>query len=83
MSGHLLERLEAGVGLEGLPDRDAGLFAELVVPQAAGKQKNKIEMTPCIKSNLSRTPPSSPPQQRRGEKIADWSAATMLAGPGC
>ncbi len=43
MSEHLLERLEAGVGLEGLPDRDAALLAELVVVQAAGKQGNRID----------------------------------------
>ena len=32
--GHLLEVLEAGVDLEGLSDRDAGLLAEMVPPQA-------------------------------------------------
>ena len=32
---HLLEVLKAGVGLEGLPERDAGLFAEFIVAQAA------------------------------------------------
>ena len=42
MPRHLLEVLEAGVGLEGLPERDAGLLAEVVLPQAAGKRKNSI-----------------------------------------
>ena len=30
--------MEAGVGLEGLYERDAGLLAELVVPQAVERQ---------------------------------------------
>ena len=32
--GHSLEVLEAGVDIEGLSDRDAGLLAEIVPPQA-------------------------------------------------
>ena len=35
---HSLEVLEAGVGLEGLAERDAGLFAEIVPVQAAGQR---------------------------------------------
>ena len=38
-SGHLLEYLKAGIGLEGLPERDAGLIAEIVVRQAAEKAR--------------------------------------------
>ena len=40
--GHLLELLEAGVGPEGLGDCGAAHFAEVVVPQAAGKGENSV-----------------------------------------
>ena len=40
---HLLKVLEAGVGLEGLPERDTGLFAEVVVPHAAGGKGGRID----------------------------------------
>ena len=38
MPRHLLEVLEAGVDLEGLSERDAGLLAEPVAVQAAEKR---------------------------------------------
>ena len=50
---HLLEVPEALVGLEGLPERDAGLFAEIVPVQAAGEEKQLGESSTF---NLSRAP---------------------------
>ena len=44
MPGHLLEFLEAGVGLEGLPERDAGLFAEFIVLQTAEDSWNQCQL---------------------------------------
>ena len=40
---HLLEVQEAGVDLEGLSDRDAGLLAERVVRQAAERREMGID----------------------------------------
>ena len=48
---HLLEVLEAGVGLEGLGDRSAAHFAEIVVTQAA---ETVLDESSAFK--LSRTP---------------------------
>ena len=40
----LLEVLEAGVGLEGLPERDAGLFAESIPAQAAEESQSQCKL---------------------------------------
>ena len=62
MPRHLPEVLEAGVDLEGLPERDAGLLAEAIATQAAGKRGIGFDESSAFKR--SRTPPGTTTQRK-------------------